>query len=176
MRTHTLLARLVSPRVRAVGLGVWLLAAVPGSAQTTLLQTEVQMHTGLLSFFTGAGRAVKVTVTEVGGRTVQSQVRIVYRDATDRVVAREDGVLTRSRPVTFELPLLMADPKVQLRASISILGVAGRPSQPIVVLEDVDHGSLAIEQRISCAPPASREGPVTPYCPDVVVSQITIGG
>ena len=176
MRTPTLMTRLVSPRVRTVGLGVWLIAALPASAQMTLVQTETLLHTGLLGFFTGAGRAVRVTVTEVGGRTVQSQVRIVYRDASDRVVAREDGVLTRSRPVTFELPLLMADPRVQLRASISIVGVAGRASQPIVVLEEVDHGSLAIEQRISCAPPASREGPVTPYCPEVVVSQITIGG
>jgi hypothetical protein len=78
--------------------------------------------------------------------------------------------------VTFELPLDMAQARVQLRASISIVGTAGRQSRPIVVLEDIDPGSLAIEQRISCAPPASREGPVTPYCPEVVVSQITVGG
>jgi hypothetical protein len=175
MRTHTLVTRLVSQRLRLVGLGFLLMAAVPGSAQTTL-QTGVQVDTGLLSFFTGDGRAVKVTVTGLGGRAVQSHVRIVYRDASDRVIAREDGLLTRGGPVTFELPLDMAQARVQLRASISIVGTAGRQSRPIVVLEDIDPGSLAIEQRISCAPPASREGPVTPYCPEVVVSQITIGG
>ncbi len=78
--------------------------------------------------------------------------------------------------MTFELPLDMGEPLVQLRASISIVGPSGRQSAPVVVLEDIDHGSFAIEQRISCAPPASREGPVTPYCPDVVVTNITIGG
>lgn len=152
-----------------------LLATSPSDAQPRTL-TGVQVETGLLSFFTGDRRAVKVTVTEVGARTAESQVLIVYRNASGRVVARDEGTLRRTGPVTFELPLDMGEPLVQLRASISIVGPSGRQSAPVVVLEDIDHGSFAIEQRISCAPPASREGPVTPYCPDVVVTSITIGG
>lgn len=174
MRTHTLITSLASHPVRLATLGLWILAAAPAEAQTS--QTGVQIDTPLLTFFTGVRRAVKVTVTEVGPRGVQSTVEVVFRDPADRVIARGQGVLSRTRPVSIELPLEMNAPRVQVRATISVLGVAGRQTKPIAVLEDVDVDSLAIEQRISCAPPASREGPVTPYCPEVVVTHITVGG
>ena len=174
MRTHTLLTYLASQRVRMAALGLWVLTIAPVGAQTTGLP-GVQIDTPLMTFFTGMRRAVKVTVSEVGPRGVLSTVRIVYRDPLDRIIARAEGTLSRTRPVSFELPLEMADPRVQVRATVVIFGVAGRQTKPIAVVEEVDTDSLAIEQRISCAPPANREGPVTPYCPEVVVTQITVG-
>lgn len=174
MRTHTLITSLASHPVRLAALGLWFLAAAPATAQT--VQTGVQIDTPLFTFFTGLRRAVKVTVSEVGPRGVLSTVQVVFRDPADRIIARGQGTLSRTRPVSVELPLEMNAARVQVRATISIFGVSGRQTKPIAVLEEVDVDSLAIEQRISCAPPASREGPVTPYCPEVVVTNITVGG
>ncbi|MEO8076541.1 MAG: hypothetical protein ABI818_09455, partial [Acidobacteriota bacterium] len=65
--------------------------------------------------------------------------------------------------------------RLLLRASITILGPPGRGSSPVVVMEDVHPGSFTIGERFSCSAPASREGPVTPYCPGGVVTNITVG-
>lgn len=175
MRTHVLVTFITGHCGRLACLALCLLATAPGGAQVTA-QTATQIETGLLSFFSGANRSVKVTVTELGARTVQSQVRIVFFDATDRIVGRHDGVLVRGRPVSFEVPLGTSDPQVQLRASVLLVGATGRRTTPVVVLEDVDADSLTIGQRVTCAPPASREGPVTPFCPGTVISSFTIGG
>lgn len=175
MRMHSLVTFITGHRGRLACLALWLLATVPGGAQVTT-QTATQIETGLLSFFSGANRTVKVTVTELGGRTVQSQVRIVFFDATDRVVGRHEGVLARGRPVSFEVPIGTSDPQVQLRASVVLIGATGRPTTPVVVVEDVDANSLTIGQRVTCSPPASREGPVTPFCPGTVINSFTIGG
>lgn len=175
MSTHTFVKVITVHRAQLACIVLWLLAASPTGAQSPTL-TGVQIETGLLSFFTGGQRVVRVTVTEVAMRAAESQVRIIYRDVSGRVVARDEGILRRTTPVTFALPLDMGEPLVQLRASITIVGPSGRRSAPVVVLEDIDPGSFAIEERVSCAPPASREGPVTPYCPEVVVTSITTGG
>lgn len=175
MRTHSLVTFITGHRGRLACLALWLLATVPGGAQVAT-RTGTQIDTGLLSFFSGANRSVKVTVTELGGRAVQSQVRITFLDSADRVVGSQDGVLARGRPVFLELPLSTSEPQVQLRASVVLIGATGRRTTPVVTLEDVDANSLTIGQRITCAPPASREGPVTPYCPGTVISSFTIGG
>ena len=137
--------------------------------------TGLQVETGLMSFFTGERRSIRLTVTELGPRAGDSLVRVVYRDADGRVVARDDARLRRSSAAVIDVPLTMSEPLVQVRATVTITGRAGRQSVPVVVLEDVDHGSFTIEQRVSCAPPASREGPVMPFCPEVVVTTLTAG-
>ena len=62
-----------------------------------------------------------------------------------------------------------------LRFSIAIFGVAGRNSQPVVVLEDVDEPNFTIGPRFSCSLPAHREGPVTPLCDGGIVGSFSIG-
>ena len=165
----------VSSRTRSRGclalIALWLLAASSSGAQETV-QTGVRMDTGLLTFFTGERRSAVVTVAEVGGLGVTSTVRVIFYDASDRVLLRDEQTLQRGHPARFELPLGMPERAVQVRASIRIVGAAGRYSAPIMVLEDVDAGTLTIEPRISCAPPSGRQGPVLPLCTDTHNSTI----
>lgn len=165
------------PRVAlAAGVALGLCAGAVAPLVHAQGASGVRLESGLLSFFTGAGRTVLLTVTEVGSDTAESRVRLVYRDAADQVVARDEGRLGRGTPYTFELPLEMGDPRVQLRVSVTIARVRGSGSAPVVSVESVDAGSFAIEERVTCAPPASREGPVTPFCPEFVVTSFSAGG
>ena len=152
-----------------------ILAAASAAGAQELL-TGFQIDTGLLTFFTGANRSVAISVTELGARTAASDVRITLFDETNRVVFRHDGVLRRDSPVLVDVPLNFSQRRLRLRASVRIVGPAGRNSAPVLVIESADELSLAIEERISCAPPADREGPVTPYCDGSRVQNITIGG
>jgi hypothetical protein len=151
-----------------------LAAASPAGAQELL--TGAQVDTGLLTFFTGSNRSVVVSITELGPRTALSDVRITLFDENNRVFFRHDAVLRRDSSVHVDVPLNLSQRRVRLRASIRIVGASGRNSAPVIVLESVDGLSLAIEQRISCALPADREGPVTPYCDGSRVQDVTIGG
>ena len=91
-------------------------------------------------------------------------MRVTFFDETDRAIFKDEGTLQRGQPVHVRLPLDMTERSVRLRASILIFEKTGRKSLPIIVLESVDLGSFAVEERISCAPPDDREG-VSPYCP-----------
>jgi hypothetical protein len=109
-----------------------------------------------------------VTVTELGARGVTSAVRVIFYDPEDRVIFRGEGVLQRGQPVHVELPLDMSGPRVQARASIRLVGQVERNTLPVMTLESLDPLTLTIEPRILCAPPAGRQGPVLPLCPEVV--------
>jgi hypothetical protein len=148
--------------------------AAPVAAQTVAPSSGIQLETGLHTFFSGTNRFIQVTVTELGGTDVTSTVRVTFFDANDRPIFRDGGTLERGRPVRLELPLAMAQPRVQLRATIRISGLAGRNTAPAVVVEDVDPLSLTIGTRISCAPPIHRQGPVEPYCPEVVATSFVV--
>ena len=161
---------------------LWLLTASPIGAQelvqpSAVLQTGVEFLTPLMTFFATPKRSADVTVTELGPRGVTSTVRIVVYGPDDQVVARFQDTLQRGDPVSYRLAL---DPSMppKLRFSILIFGLAGRNSQPAWALEDVDGLNFTIGDRILCAQsqPAEREGPVTPYCPEVITRAVTIGG
>ncbi len=169
-----LVTSITSHRVR-IGCVVMCLLASSSSGAQTPLQTGIRLDTGLFTFFAGDGRSVSVTVTEVGDLPAVSNVLIVFLDATNRTISRGEGVLKRGQPVSLELPLDMAERRVKVRASITIVGQPGRISSPIVVLEDIDPGSFTIQPRVSCSAPTGREGPVMPYCPDVSATSITLG-
>jgi hypothetical protein len=169
----TVVRSIASRRGPIAGIVMWLAAASAIGAQP--IATSIQMETGLMSFFTGAGRLIEVRVTEVGAWTAESHVQIAVRNAADRIIFRGEGVLKRGQPVRLELPLNMDERRVRLRASIVIEGQLGSSSSPIVVLEDVDAGSFTIGERFTCSVPASREGPVSPFCPGGVVNTVTGG-
>jgi len=161
---------------------LWLLTASPIGAQelvqpSAVLQTGVEFLTPLMTFFATPKRSADVTVTELGPRGVTSTVRIVVYGPDDQVVARFQDTLQRGHPVSFSLLLAPSMPR-QLRFSIMSFGVPGRNSQPAWTLEDVDGLNFTIGDRILCAQsqPADRDGPVTPYCPDVITRNVTIGG
>ncbi len=161
---------------------LWLLTASPLGAQelvqpSAVLQTGVEFLTPLMTFFATPRRSVDVTVTELGPRGVTSTVRIVVYGPNDQVVARFQDTLYRGHPVFYSLHLDPSMP-LKLRFSVQSIGAAGRNSQPAWVLEDVDGLNFTIGDRIVCAQsqPADREGPVTPYCPDVNTRSVTIGG
>jgi hypothetical protein len=157
------------------GAVVWLGASAPSHAQFRTLP-GIMMKTGLMAFIPGGNRSVLVTVTELGARGAQSNVSITFFDAEDRVIATSNAILKRAQPVIAELPLDPDGRLLQIRCAVSVAGPPGRGSVPVLVIESIDPGSFTIEPRVSCAPPASREGPVTPMCPGVVVTDITIGG
>lgn len=163
-------------RIALTCAALWLLAMSPTSGQEAVVAlTGVQLDTGLMRFLHTPRRAATITVTELGARNVSSTVRIAVYGPDDQLVARGDDTLMRGQPVTFTYQISPTSPPL-LRFSIAIFGVAGRNTQPVVVLEDVDGDKLTIGDRIMCAPPVNREGPVTPYCPPVVIRNITIGG
>jgi hypothetical protein len=160
---------------------LWLMAPSSIGAQvvqaSAVPQAGVEFLTPLMTFFATPRRSADVTVTELGPRGVTSTVRIVVYGPDDQVVARFQDTLQRGQPVSYSLPLGPSMPR-QLRFSILIFGVAGRSSQPAWALEDVDGLNFTIGDRVLCAQsqPAEREGPVTPYCPEVITRAFTIGG
>lgn len=153
---------------------LWLLAASSAGGAQELL-TGVQMDTGLMTFQASPRRSANVTVTELGGRGVTSTVRIAVYGPDERVLTRTEATLQRGQPVTFSYQVTPVTPRL-LRFSIVMFGVTGRNTQPVVTLEDVDDDRITIGQRISCSLPADRSGPVTPYCPPVVIRNLTFGG
>jgi hypothetical protein len=165
---RNLLTSPTSRRRRIAGVIVWLLAVSSIGAQTPPAQTGIKLETGLQTFFTGSGRFIAVTVTEVGPPTAQSTVRIVYRDAADRVLMRDEFTLTREHPARLELPLTMPEPLVLVRATVVISGSTGG-SSPIMVMEEIDRGSFTVVPRVSCSSTAPVPGmdPVLPNCPEV---------
>jgi hypothetical protein len=173
MWRQELVASTTGHRGLVTGVVMWLAAASSIGAQP--IPTSIQMETGFLGFFTGAKRSVEVRVTEVGALTAESNVRVLFRNAADRVIFRGTGVLKRGQPVSVVLPLNMLERRVVVRASILIQGQLASGSSVNVVMEDIDAGSFTIGQRISCSVPASREGPVSPFCPEVVTTTITGG-
>jgi hypothetical protein len=148
------------------------MAASSNGAQELL--SGVEINTPLMTFFATPDRSVAVTVTELGGGRVTSSVRFIAYGPDEQPVARHEDFLQRGHPATFTLRLDPSMPR-KLRFTITIVGQTGRNTLPAVVVEDVDGLNFTIGERISCAPPVNREGPVTPYCP-AVIKNITIGG
>jgi len=147
---------------------VALLATASGAAQESGRVVQTRMDSGLFTVFTGPDRSVLVTVAELGAPGVQSNVRIVLLDAQDRVVFINEGVLERGRPVRLELPLNGFERRVQLRASLRIVGT--QLTQPAVTVEEVNANSLTIEPRIFCGAPAPGLDPVEPNCPPLRIT------
>ena len=156
---------------------LWVLGLAPTGAQDVvpIVQTGLEVHSGLMHFLSAPRRSAAVTVTELGARGVASTVRIFVYGPDDQLVARHQDTLQRGQPVTFTYQIQPTTPSL-LRFSVVIFGVAGRDTQPVIVLEDVDGDAFTIGQRFSCAPPAHREGPVTPFCTGVIVRNIAFGG
>ncbi len=148
-----------------------LLAGVPTRAQRL---PAVRVDSGLMTFYGTPKSSVRATVTELGPAGAESRVRIVFYGAADEVLAVNEAVLRRGKPVRLELPLDDAGRRVQLRMSVILFG-ASSDSSPAFVLESLNGLDFTVEQRISCAPPSGRDSPVLPFCPEVVVSDITIG-
>ena len=175
MWNQKLLTSIAGHRRRlACGAILCLLAASSGGAQERTM-AGVRLDTGLMTFFTGNERSVSVTVTEVGPLTAESRVRIVYRDASDRILLSDEAVLKRAQPVQLELPLLMSERRVQVRASITIFGLMGSVRSPIVRVEGIDTGSLTVQPHIDCSAPAGLDGPVLPDCPPFAVTRFVNG-
>jgi hypothetical protein len=159
----------LTPSRRASGIvaGVAICLSVAASASAQPAYTGVLLEGGLETVFAGPDRFLTTTVTETGSPGVESQVWIVYRNAEDKVLGRFEGSLKRGQPVTADFPLDMIARRDQVRVSITIAGVAGRKSAPVVRLEHVDAGSFTLGSGGgSCAPPLSGIGPVEPNCPD----------
>jgi hypothetical protein len=151
-----------------------MLAAASSGAQTEVLTsvpvyTGVLIQTGLLTYATGENRSADVTVTELGAPGATSTVRVTFYDEADRAIFRDEGELQRGQPVHVVFPLHMPDGSVRLRASVLIVEKTGKKTLPVMVLESVDLGSFAIEERVSCSPPEDKEG-VTPYCPPPAIA------
>lgn len=156
-------------RLALGGVVISMLAASSSGAQTDVLTAVpvypgVLIQTGFITYVTGEHRSADVTVTELGAPGAVSTVRVTFYDEADRAFFREERELLRGQPVHVTLPLDMPDRSVRLRASVLIVEKTGKKTLPVMVLESVDLGSLAIEERVSCAPPEDKEG-VTPYCP-----------
>jgi len=152
---------------------LWLMAASSIGAQEPL--TGFLVQTGLKTFLASPRRSADVIVTELGGRSVTSTVRLTVYGPDDQVVMRDEAPLQRGQPALFRFRLTSTTPRL-LRFSIAIFGVTGRNSQAVVEVEDVDEDRFTIGERFSCSLPANREGPVTPLCDGGIVNDITIGG
>ena len=180
MWIQTFVRSITKHRVAIGGIVMWMVAASSSGAQSVLTSVPVYpgvlIQMGLVSFVTGRDQSAEVTVTELGSPDALSTVRVVFYDETDRAIFKEEGTLRRGQPVHVVLPLDMPERSVRLRASVLIVEKTGEKTLPVMVLESVDLGSFAIEERVSCAPPEDKEG-VTPYCPppgvasEVAVSQ-----
>ena len=175
MWNEKLLTSIAGHRRRlACGVILCLLAASSSGAQELTL-AGVQLDSGLMTFFTGNDRSVSVTVTEVGPLTAESHVKIVYRDASDRILLSDEAVLKRGQPVQLELPLLMAERRVQVRATITIFGQLGTVRSPIVRVEGIDGGALTVQPHGDCSAPAGLDGPVLPNCPPFSATRFVNG-
>ena len=147
-----------------------LLAASSTRAQELLLLPAWQIDTSFMGFFATSERSVALTVTELGTGRVTSSVRFVAYGPDEQVLARHEDFLQRGHPAAFTLRLDPSMPR-KLRFRITIVGQTVGNTQPAVVVEDVDGLNLTIAPRISFSLPADREGPVTPYCPPVIIRQ-----
>lgn len=174
MSKQKLVLSITSHRGRIACVVLWLLAASSNRAQEGL-PTGIRLDTALFTFFPGKNHSVEVTVTETGPPTAVSNVRIVFLDATDRILLRGRGVARPGEPVSLELPLDMAERRVKVRASITIFGPLGFARSPIVVMEDLDPESITSIPKVSCSAPVGRDGPVLPFCPDVSATLLTVG-
>jgi hypothetical protein len=134
-----------------------------GVLTTTPTKAVTEIKTGLLAFLTGAGRSAEVLITELNPRAT-SAVRVTFFNEANQAVFKEDAVLHRGQPVHVVLPLDMPVRRVNLRLLVTLTRDPLARSLPVMVLEDVDTGSFAIEDRVSCAPPEDKDG-ATPYCP-----------
>jgi len=150
------------------------LAASAFSVGTTAQEaprTTVLMS-GLHSFY--RGHVVRATVAEIGARTATSRVRVDYRDDDDRLIARKEGVLTRTSAVRLDLELAGEADLVQLRVVITIIGDGGDVRIPMALLEDLDPLSLSVEPRVFCNP-VGHDSAQT-YCPGWSVTNFAPGG
>lgn len=159
--------RLVAMGALAVGLGA--------GAHAQVQQRGVVLKSGLHSFF--EGHIVRLTATQLGPLAASAQVRIDFRDATDRIVARTEGVLQRGSPVMLDWVVRRGERPTQVRATVSITTATGDPSTAAVVLEDIDPLGLTIGTRVVCSegPPAGRDSPQTlPNCTGWTATALTI--
>jgi hypothetical protein len=152
--------------------------AAPAAAQVLTAASllpgadSFKLDTGLLTLFATPNRLLEVTVTEIAPGA-KSRVRITFRDASDRALSTDEGVLERGQPVVHALPIDIVERRVKVRASILITPLTGSGT-PVVVVEDIDPLALTIEPRVMCAMslPSGRIDPVLPMCGEVVPSVI----
>ena len=159
-------------------LALFLAMASPGAAQLLpavplVPVPSLKLDTGLLGFLVTAGREVEVTVTEIVPGA-KSRVRITFRDASERTLSTNEGVLERGKPVAHALPIVAAERRTKVRATVLITPLTATLGTPITVVEDIDPLNLTIEPRIICAAslPGGRIDPVLPMCDDVVPNVI----
>ena len=134
---------------------------------------EIKMDSGLHTYY--PGHVFHVLLTETGPLTATSQVKIVVRDQTDRVVARHEDTLQRAKHVSFEVPIAKGSARAALlRVTVVLTRAEGQISAPMVALEDLNPDALAVEPRVYCGPPAGRTG-AQAICPGWQVTDITTG-
>lgn len=160
-------------RIRTACVALCLAALSVGTIAQEVPRTTV-LTTGLHSFY--RGHVARTTVAEIGARTATSRVRIDYRDDSDRLIARKEGVLSRTVPVRLDLELAGDVDLVQVRVVITIIGNRGDLRIPVATLEDLDPLSLSVEPRVFCSPVGHDSAQTVSNCPGWAVTNFTPGG
>lgn len=139
----------------ALALIVGVLAPSIGHAQlTTERVPDRTMKSGLHWIF--EQHFAVVTVSDVGQPGALSQVRIEFRDPSDRLVAAADGQLRPGSPVRLRTQIKAGAGLQQLSAFVSFTTLSGNPV-PMTVLEDIGPDGL-VARIIVCGPPGQRGG------------------
>ena len=159
--------------MRCAGLVMCLAASALSMGAGADGPTGVNLKSGYVSFF--SGRVVRTTVSEVGPPTASSRVRIVVRNEADQVVGRLEGMLTTKSPVRLDLALPKDAGLMQLRFVITIVGDVDL-STPMTTVEELDHDSHAVHQRLACGPSGRHEGAQTYCCEGLVATNTATGG
>ncbi|REJ80706.1 MAG: hypothetical protein DWQ36_10980 [Acidobacteria bacterium] len=153
-------ARVGARLFTAALISIALVATLPASSLAQQQADDLRYRTGLESLL--AGRQLIVRVTELDPRAAPARVTVVFRDDTGRVVARDVGVVSPTRP--FETILdagqIGSDPRELVRIDLRISN-RSEEGEPVVNVDVYDPNGFANEGGWSCnGRNASAGGPI----------------